>query len=73
MKILLTDLWRLARERPAGFLDAVLEVSRLDAAGAGIEIEAGIFNRIVDRWPAGAARGFGDVDPKRPATPGSCC
>jgi hypothetical protein len=84
MKIYLLELWVLARHRAPGFLDDVLEHSKLDRQTAAIELSAETHDKLTERWPVQAKiRGLGDVpkllDPearerlrKQPQEPGCC-
>ena len=84
MKVPLTALWQFARERHPGFLDDVLEHSKLDRSDAAVELTNEEHYRLTERWPKREEkRGLGDVPKllapearerlrKRPPEP-DCC
>ncbi len=61
MKVLLKELWAIARERGPGFLDEVLENSKFDYPNAAIELSLEAHNMIDVRWSKVERRGLGDV------------
>ena len=62
MRVTLADLWSIARERDPGFLDDVLEHSKLDYWHGAIELSDEAHKMIDPRWPKRATkRGLGHV------------
>jgi hypothetical protein len=74
VKILLNDVWRMARRRDPGFLDELLEHARLD--GEAIVLTPECAAMLEARWPERTLfRGLGDVVhlPEQRSAPGGCC
>lgn len=62
MRIALRQIWRMAREREPGFLDAMMEKSRFDESAAMLELTIQDMKEICECWPVSKRiRGLGDI------------